>query len=88
MLLLTLPIFAWFLEQEQRDLKRLIISVLDQLAEQNKLLKLNSEGRPISFRQVRRKPSVRRANGVNPNPGYDPVPSTAATRPGTGSIQK
>ncbi|MFN7140593.1 MAG: hypothetical protein ACK4UN_14740, partial [Limisphaerales bacterium] len=32
LILLTMPIFAWFLEQEQRDLQRLISLVLDDVA--------------------------------------------------------
>jgi len=40
MLLLLLPLFAWFLEQEQRDLKRLITLLLDEAAGQRTLLKL------------------------------------------------
>jgi hypothetical protein len=32
MLLLTMPIFAWFLEQEKRDLQRLIAAFLDDVA--------------------------------------------------------
>jgi glycosyltransferase involved in cell wall biosynthesis len=43
MLLLTLPIFAWFLELEQRDLKLLIISVLDDVAKSRGLLKIRPE---------------------------------------------
>ena len=39
-LLLSLPLFAWYLEQEQRDLQRLIATLLDEVARQNGLIKI------------------------------------------------
>ena len=39
-LLLTLPLFVWFLEQEQRDLQRLIVVLLDEVAKQKQLHKV------------------------------------------------
>jgi len=51
LLLLTLPIFAWFLEQEQRDLQRLISVLLDEVARQNGLIK-------VSLRQPEKKSSA------------------------------
>ncbi|MDQ6632199.1 MAG: glycosyltransferase [Verrucomicrobiota bacterium] len=44
LLLLTLPIFGWFLEQEQRDLQRLISLLLDEVATQRGLIKLKAPG--------------------------------------------
>lgn len=47
-LLLTLPLFAWFLEQEQRDLQRLIVVLLDDIARQKNLHKIvQSSSEPI-----------------------------------------
>jgi len=40
MLLLTMPIFGWFLEQEKRNLHRLIAAFLDDVAKQRGLTKL------------------------------------------------
>ena len=45
MLLLIQPIFAWFLEQEQHDLRRLIVVVLDEAAQQCQLIKLGTKPR-------------------------------------------
>lgn len=39
-ILLTLPIFIWFMEQEQRDLQRLIVLQLDDVAKRHGLTKL------------------------------------------------
>jgi hypothetical protein len=41
MLLLTLPIFGWFLEQEKANLQRLIAGLLDDLAQQRGLAKIH-----------------------------------------------
>ena len=43
MLLLTMPIFGWFLEQEKRNLQRLIAAFLDDVAKQRGLTKLKYE---------------------------------------------
>jgi hypothetical protein len=40
LLLLTMPIFAWFIEQEKRNLQRLIARFLDDVASQRGLTKL------------------------------------------------
>jgi glycosyltransferase involved in cell wall biosynthesis len=40
MLLLTMPIFGWFVEQEKRNLQRLIAAFLDDIAKQRNLTKL------------------------------------------------
>jgi hypothetical protein len=40
MLLLTMPIFGWFLEQEKRNQQRLIAAFLDDVAQQRGLAKL------------------------------------------------
>ena len=41
MLLMTLPILAWFIEMEQRDLQRLFVALTDDVAKTKGLLKLN-----------------------------------------------
>jgi hypothetical protein len=49
LLLLTLPAFAWFLEQDQRDLQRLVAALVDDVARKNGLIKINrkkSEKKP------------------------------------------
>jgi GT2 family glycosyltransferase len=43
LLLLTIPLFMWFLAQDQRNLQRLIAVFLDQIAEEMKLKKIASE---------------------------------------------
>ena len=43
LLLLTLPIFAWFLEQEQRDLQRVMSVVLDEVAAQKGFVKIKTD---------------------------------------------
>ena len=40
LLLLSLPLFAWFLRREQRDLQSLMVVLLDQLARDRKLSKV------------------------------------------------
>ena len=40
MLLLTMPILGWFLEQEKRNQQRLIAAFLDEVARQRGLTKL------------------------------------------------
>ena len=40
MLLLTMPVFGWFLEQEKRNQQRLIAAFLEDLARQRGLTKL------------------------------------------------
>lgn len=40
MLLLTMPLFAWFLEQEQRNLQRLIVAFLDDVAREHQMVKV------------------------------------------------
>jgi GT2 family glycosyltransferase len=40
LILLTMPIFAWFLEQEQRDLQRVLVLLLDEIALQKRLEKV------------------------------------------------
>jgi glycosyltransferase involved in cell wall biosynthesis len=40
MLLLTMPLFGWFIEQEKRDQQRLIAAFLDEVAKQRGLTKL------------------------------------------------
>ena len=40
LLLLTLPLFAWFLAKDQRDLQRLIAVFIDELASELKLKKI------------------------------------------------
>ena len=45
LLLLTMPIFGSFIEQEKRNLQRLIIAFLDELAKQQQMTKLPF-GRP------------------------------------------
>jgi hypothetical protein len=40
LILLTLPIFGWFIEQDQRDVQRLIALSLDELARGRKFLKI------------------------------------------------
>ena len=40
MLLLTMPIFGWFIEQEKRNQQRLIAAFLDDVARQRELIKL------------------------------------------------
>jgi glycosyltransferase involved in cell wall biosynthesis len=55
LILLTLPIFAWFMEQEQRDLQRLIVLLLDQVAKPYGLLKMkkaDSTKQPFTARRV------------------------------------
>ncbi len=46
LLLLTLPLFAWFLGREQRDLQSLIVILLDQLAGEWKLSKVSQPAAP------------------------------------------
>ncbi|MGI8966288.1 MAG: hypothetical protein ACR2H1_09430, partial [Limisphaerales bacterium] len=51
LLLLTLPIFGWFLEQEQRDLQRLISLLLDDVAKKcglHKIQKAASDEQSVS----------------------------------------
>ncbi len=43
LLLLTLPIFIWFMVQEQRDLQRLISVLIDDVAKQCGLLRMNRQ---------------------------------------------
>ena len=45
LLLLTMPIFGSFIEQEKRNVQRLIIAFLDELAKQQQMTKLPF-GRP------------------------------------------
>jgi hypothetical protein len=49
MLLLTMPIFGWFLEQEKRNLQRLIAAFLDEVAKQRGLVKLRYDARAEKF---------------------------------------
>ena len=49
MLLLTMPIFGWFLEQEKRNLQRLIAAFLDDVAKQRGLTKLRYDGEKDRF---------------------------------------
>jgi glycosyltransferase involved in cell wall biosynthesis len=49
MLLLTMLIFGWFLEQEKRDLQRLITAFLDDVARQRGLTKLRYDVRRERF---------------------------------------
>ncbi len=49
MLLLTMPIFGWFLEQEKRDLQRLIAAFLDDVAKQRGLGKLKYDAANDKF---------------------------------------
>ena len=49
MLLLTMPIFGWFLEQEKRNLHRLIAAFLDDLARQRGLVKLKHDAAREKF---------------------------------------
>jgi hypothetical protein len=43
LLLLTLPLFAWFLAKDQRDLQRLIAVFIDELATEMKLKKIEQK---------------------------------------------
>ena len=43
LLLLTLPLFAWFLAKDQRDLQRLIAVFIDELASEMKLKKIEEK---------------------------------------------
>ena len=52
MLLLTMPIFGWFLEQEKRNLQRLIAAFLDDVAKQRGLTKLKYEPGQDKFTPV------------------------------------
>jgi glycosyltransferase involved in cell wall biosynthesis len=52
MLLLTMPIFGWFLEQEKRNLQRLIAAFLDDVARQRGLIKLKYDPRQEKFEPV------------------------------------
>lgn len=45
LILLTLPLFAWFLAKDQRDLQRLISIFIDELASEMKLKKIEPEKR-------------------------------------------
>jgi GT2 family glycosyltransferase len=49
MLLLTMPIFGWFLEQEKRNLQRLIAAFLDDVAKQRGLTKLKYDRHQEKF---------------------------------------
>jgi hypothetical protein len=43
MILLSLPLFAWFLAKDQQDLQRLLAVFLDELASEMKLKKIQTE---------------------------------------------
>ena len=43
MLLLTLPLFAWFLRREQRNLQSMIAVFLDELAKEWRLAKVQPQ---------------------------------------------
>ena len=45
MLLLVQVIFAWFLEVEQRDFQRLIIAIVDRVAQRKGLYKIDKEAK-------------------------------------------
>jgi hypothetical protein len=42
-LVLTVPMFAWYVNHNRHDLQRLIAVVLDDIAKKNGLIKLNRE---------------------------------------------
>lgn len=48
MLLLSLWLFGWFLEQERRSLQQLIVAFLDEVARENKLLKVPDQSKEPS----------------------------------------
>ena len=50
MLLLTMPIFGWYLEQEKRNLQQLIAAFLDDVAKQRKLVKLDYDAGQEKFK--------------------------------------
>jgi hypothetical protein len=52
MLLLTMPIFGWFLEQEKQNQQRLIAAFLDDVAKQRGLTKLRYDGAQEKFEPV------------------------------------
>lgn len=52
MLLLTMPIFGWFLEQEKRNLQRLIAAFLDDVAKQRGMTKLKHDAKNEKFSPV------------------------------------
>jgi len=52
MLLLTMPIFGWFLEQEKQNQQRLIAAFLDDVAKQRGLTKLRYDGAHEKFEPV------------------------------------
>ena len=43
MLLLTIPVFGLFLEQEKRNLHRMVAAVLDGVARDNKMVRLEKD---------------------------------------------
>jgi len=49
MLLLTLPIFGWFFEQEKQNLQRIVAALLDDLAAEMKMTRLNYEDAEEKF---------------------------------------
>jgi glycosyltransferase involved in cell wall biosynthesis len=49
MLLLTMPLFGWFIEQEKRDQQRLIAAFLDDVAKQRGLTKLKFNAQQDKF---------------------------------------
>jgi len=53
MLLLTMPILGWFLEQEKRNQQRLIATFLDEVARQRGLTKLQADPKREKFEPVR-----------------------------------
>jgi GT2 family glycosyltransferase len=82
-LLLTLPLFAWFLRREQRNLQALVTVFLDELAKDWKLVKIRPSPEPGPNKAVTPQPDPKSpfaGNPPDPEPQAQPSESVRAAR--------
>jgi hypothetical protein len=92
LLLLTLPVFAWILRHNKRNLQSVITVLLDEIAKERQLVKIRpgeavgqeakdrvpSPEQPATQRHPKAQPFARHLN--------DTIPATAPARPGAGEV--
>jgi hypothetical protein len=82
-LLLTLPLFAWFLQREQRNLQALVTVFLDELAKDWKLVKFRSSSEPAPDNAVTPQPDPKSPfadSSPRPEPKAQPSEGVGAAR--------
>jgi GT2 family glycosyltransferase len=81
LLLLTLPLFAWFLQREQRNLQSMMVVFLDELARDWKLFKINPATAPVPSKSPPPQPDPKSPFAETPPPPKSPSQPPAAVQP-------